>query len=229
MSISARTTPDSTVPSSTDHGPGRRRVAIVALMLGVTAVAVLAARQFAPPRSALPFTERATVLPQPKPLPRLSLVDERGEPFDGSAFRSHWTYVFFGFTSCPDICPTTLAVLTQVRRELQGPPTNRQPRVLLVSVDPVRDDPAQLASYVSFFDPGFHAATGSDAALAQTAGAFGAAYARVEQPGGGYTMDHTASLFLVGPAGELVATSGPPHDPAALARDYRRITAANGG
>ena len=229
MSISARTTPDSTVPSSTDHGPGRRRVAIVALMLGVTAVAVLAARQFAPPRSALPFTERATVLPQPKPLPRLSLVDERGEPFDGSAFRSHWTYVFFGFTSCPDICPTTLAVLTQVRRELRDLPTSWQPRVLLVSVDPARDDPGQLASYVSFFDSGFHAATGSDAALAQVAGAFGAAYARVEQADGEYTMDHTASLFLVGPAGELVATSGPPHDAAALARDYRHITGADAG
>ena len=229
MSISARTTPDSTVPSSTDHGPGRRRVAIVALMLGVTAVAVLAARQFAPPRSALPFTERATVLPQPKPLPRLSLVDERGEPFDGSAFRSHWTYVFFGFTSCPDICPTTPAVLTQVRRELRDLPTSWQPRVLLVSVDPARDDPGQLASYVSFFDSGFHAATGSDAALAQVAGAFGAAYARVEQADGEYTMDHTASLFLVGPAGELVATSGPPHDAAALARDYRHITGADGG
>lgn len=214
------------MPSRADAGaaPVRRWVAIVAMMLGASAVALVAARQFVPSRRAAVATERAMVLPQPKPLPRLSLVDQRGRPFDGSEFRGHWTYVFFGFTSCPDICPTTLTVLTQARRELQSLPADRQPRVLLISVDPARDDARQLASYVAFFDPAFQAATGSETDIAHAASAFGAAYARVEQPGGSYAMDHTASLFLVGPTAELVATSGPPHAAATLARDYRRIT-----
>lgn len=192
-------------------------------MVGATAVGLFAARLFVAPQQSPLVTERATVLAQPKPLPRLSLVDERGQPFDGSDFRGHWTYVFFGFTSCPDICPTTLAVLTQARRELDDLPADLRPRVLLISVDPARDDPGRIASYVSHFHPDFHAATGSAAGVAQAAAAFGAAYARVEQPDGGYTMDHTASLFLVGPAGDLVATSGSPHEPAPLVRDYRRI------
>ena len=133
--------------------------------------------------------------------------------------------MFFGFASCPDICPTTLATLASVRSSLRDLPTELQPEVLLVTVDPSRDDATRLAPYVRHFDPAFHAVTGNEASLARLASALGAAYARVPLAGGGYTMDHTSSLFLIGPDGRLVATSGAPHDAEVIARDYRVLVA----
>jgi protein SCO1/2 len=186
----------------------------------------LLGRVLQPSTPARPVVERATLLPGGPPLPRLDLVDEEGRPFDGTGLRGHWTYVFFGFTSCPDICPTTLATLAGVHRALADLAPALQPQFLLVTVDPARDDATRLEAYVRYYDPQFHALTGRNAAIDQLAGALGAAYARVEQPGGGYTMDHSAGLYLVGPRGRLVATTGAPHDAAVIARDYRAILAA---
>jgi protein SCO1/2 len=195
-------------------------VATVAFVLGL-----LGARMLASGVPAAPVLQRAVRLPDAPPLPAVSLVDETGAPFDGSRFRGRWTYVFFGFASCPDICPTTLATLAEVRRQLQDLRADLQPVVLLVSVDPARDEPARLAAYVRHFDVNFHAVTGAEAAVGQLVGALGAAYARVSLPDGGYTVDHSSSLFLVGPEGRLVATSGAPHDAGIIAQDYRGLVA----
>jgi protein SCO1 len=187
--------------------------------------ALLGARALLPDRPAPPVLERAVWLPGGLPLPDFAFVDESGAPFDARRLQGRWTYVFFGFASCPDICPTTLATLASVRRSLRDLPTELQPAVLLVTVDPARDDVTTLAPYVRHFDPAFHAVTGNEASLARLAGALGAAYARVPLAGGGYTMDHTSSLFLLGPDGKLVATSGAPHDAEVITRDYRALVA----
>jgi protein SCO1/2 len=150
-------------------------------------------------------------------------MDQDGQPLRNEFFTGHWTFVFFGFTQCPDICPTTLATLAQVRKQLADLPEAARPRVLLISVDPERDPPERLAAYVRFFDPSFLGATGSAEATAAAAATFGVPYARVEMPGGGYTMDHGSGLFLVGPGGGLVAYLSAPHEAAVIARDFRRI------
>jgi protein SCO1/2 len=191
-------------------------------VLGLLGAGMLASGVPAPP-----VLQRAVRLPDAPRLPALALVDETGSPFDGSRFRGRWTYVFFGFASCPDICPTTLATLAEVRQRLRELPLERQPAVLLVSVDPARDDPARLGAFVRHFDADFHAVTGEVAAIDRLASALGAAYARVPLPGGGYTVDHSSSLFLVGPDGGLVATSGVPHDAAIIADDYRGLVATS--
>jgi protein SCO1/2 len=195
-------------------------VAFVAGLLGARALIPEA------PTAWTPALERATRWPDSPPLPRLDLVDESGAVFDGTAFRGRWTYVFFGFTSCPDICPSTLTVLAQVRRELHDLPEALQPTILLVTVDPTRDDAARLAAFVRHFDPRFRAVTGEPREIQRLAAALHAAYARVDLADGGYTMDHASSLFLIGPDGNLVATSGAPHDVAAIARDYRALAVA---
>jgi protein SCO1/2 len=187
--------------------------------------ALLGARALMPDVPAPPVLERAVWLPGGSPLPELAFVDETGAPFDARRLLGRWTYVFFGFASCPDICPTTLATLASVRRALRDLPAELQPAVLLVTVDPAQDDAARLASYVRHFDPAFHAVTGDEASLARLASALGAAYARVPLAAGGYTMDHSSSLFLIGPDGRLVATSGAPHDAEVIARDYRALVA----
>jgi protein SCO1 len=193
--------------------------AIVAFALGL-----ILARVFVTPRSSpVPATENATVLPQPRDLPALDLVDQDNRPLPRDFLREGWTIVFFGFTQCPDVCPTTLATLAQVKQKLADLPTSQQPRVLLVSVDPERDPPAILKPYVTFFDPSFMAATGSLAATTQVATAFSVPFAKVPLPAGGYTMDHGAGLFLVSPDGALLAYTSPPFDATVLARDYRKV------
>ena len=204
----------------------KARVARILLLFTVAFVAaLLGARALAPDAVAPPMLERAVWLPDASPLPEFEFIDETGAAFDERRFLGRWTYVFFGFASCPDICPATLATLAAVRRALGELPTELQPVVLLVTVDPARDDPATLGPYVRHFDPTFHAVAGDEAGLARVARALGVGYARVPLATGGYTMDHSASLFLIGPDGRLVATSGAPHDAAVIARDYRALVA----
>jgi protein SCO1 len=197
----------------------RALIVIVAFALGL-----FLARAFLSPREVpVPATERATILPQPRTLAPLDLVDQDGRPLPGDFLRDHWTVVFFGFTQCPDVCPTTLTTLAQMKKELADLPAAQQPRVLLVSVDPERDTPAILKPYVTFFDPAFLGATGTLAATDQAAAAFAVPFAKVSLPSGGYTMDHGAGLFIVSPAGAIAAYSSPPLDAAVLARDFRKV------
>jgi protein SCO1/2 len=205
-----------------------RPLRLVVLVIVAFVAGLLLARLVTPSRSEPPATERATVLPVPRELPALDLLDQDGRRIPADFFAGHWTFVFFGFTQCPDICPTTLATLAQVHRQLADLAPADQPRVLLVSVDPERDTPARLAPYVRFFDPAFMGATGSAAATAAAAAAFGVPYAKVPTAEGGYTMDHGSGLFLVGPDGNMVAYLSAPHEAATIARDYRKIVTWTG-
>ena len=153
----------------------------------------------------------------------LPLTDHNGQPRHLKDFAGKVVVVFFGFTQCPDVCPTTLTTLAQMKKKLADLPAEQQPRVLLVTVDPERDTPAILKSYVTFFDPSLLGATGTLAATAQAASAFSVPFAKVPLPGGGYTMDHGAGLFVVSPAGALAAYSSPPLDATVLARDFRKV------
>jgi protein SCO1 len=193
-------------------------LAIVAFVVGL----VIARGIFKPAGAPVPATESATILVPPRDLPPLDLVDQDGNPLGPRFFEGHWTVVFFGFTHCPDVCPTTLAVLTQFHKLLGSLPAGQQPRVMLVTVDPERDTPARLRDYVRFFDPSFTGATGTPEAIGQAAAAFAVPYAKVTLPGGGYTMDHGAGVYTVGPSGKVVAYSSRPRSAEVLARDFRK-------
>jgi protein SCO1/2 len=195
-------------------------IAIVAFVLGL-----VLARALWPSRPIVPVTEVATVLPEPRALPGLDLVNSAGQPLGHDFFKGHWTLVFFGFTRCPDVCPTTLAMLAQVTRALGELPPAQRPRVLFVSLDPERDSVQLIGQYVSFFNPAFVGATGSPAAVAAAAAAFAVPYARVPLPDGGYTMDHGSATYVVGPSGGIEAIAAGVRDPQQLARDYRKVVA----
>lgn len=193
-------------------------LAIVAFVVGlVVARALFDAREVP-----VPATENATIFVPPRVLPPLDLVGQDGTPLGPKFLEGHWTLVFFGFTHCPDVCPTTLTVLKQVHGLLGTLPDGQQPRVMLISVDPERDTPDRLRDYVRFFDPSFMGATGSAEAIRAAAAAFAVPYAKVTLPGGGYTMDHGAGVFTVGPSGQVVAYTSPPLNAEALARDFRK-------
>jgi protein SCO1 len=162
-----------------------------------------------------------TWLPQPRPVESFSLTDQTGAPFTQDQLRGRPSLVFFGFTHCPHVCPTTLAKLAQVKRDSGIPDL----RVILVSVDPERDSPAALASYLANFDPEFVGLTGDKRVIEGLARDLNVAMARTEQPGGTYTMDHSATVFLVDARGALVAVFTPPIESPNLAADLRGVAA----
>jgi protein SCO1/2 len=199
-------------------------VALVAALAGMWLARLQAPP--APPQSepqALAL-EHATVFPAPRALPAFELIDEHSSPYGPERLTGRWNFVFFGFTHCPDVCPTTLATLAAARRELASMPAEQQPEVVLISVDPGRDTPARLAEYVAFFDPSFTGVTGSPDEIRRLSEALGVAV--IIGPAdaqGNYTVDHSATLFLVSPEGKVVAIFSTPHSPDGISHDYRLI------
>src|SRR5580658_4189372 len=171
--------------------------------------------------SSAPQLASGTWFPAARQIGAFSLTAHSGAAFGPADLMGHPTLVFFGFTHCPDVCPTTLVKLAQVKKTGALPDL----RVLFVSVDPGRDTPAVLAPYVHAFDPDFIGATGDPAEIARLARKFGVAVARVDLPGGDYTMDHSAAVFLLDRRGEIVAVFTPPFEVAPLAADLRRVAA----
>ena len=171
--------------------------------------------------SSAPELASGTWFPAPRALGALALTAHTGRAFTAADLMGHPTLVFFGFTHCPDVCPTTLVKLAQLKRTQALPGV----RVLFVSVDPGRDTPAVLAAYVHAFDPDFIGATADPGEIAALAQKFGVAVARVDLPGGDYAMDHSAAVFLLNEHGEIVAVFTPPFEVAPLAADLRRVAA----
>jgi protein SCO1/2 len=164
-----------------------------------------------------PALASGTWLPRPKAISDFALLDASGRPFTRADLTRAPTLVYFGFTRCPDVCPTTMAKLAQVRRQAALAAL----RILFVSIDPGRDTPAAVGLYAHAFDPSFEGVTGTPAAIQAVARNFAVAVNRVELPGGDYTMDHSAVIFLVDAQG-IVAIFTPPFEVPALAADLRR-------
>lgn len=138
------------------------------------------------------------------------LTSHTGKPFSDADVKGRPFALFFGFTSCPEVCPTTLSQLSSLMEKL-GPKADRM-QILFATVDPGRDTPEQLASYLSSFDPRIVGLTGTPAEVDAMTKAFKAYYRKVETGDGDYTMDHTAAVYLMGPDGRFVATLDP-HEP----------------
>ncbi|AOB28894.1 MULTISPECIES: SCO family protein [Bordetella] len=153
---------------------------------------------------------------------KLALVDHNGTPRTLQDFAGKAVVVFFGFTQCPDVCPTSLAELSQVMKQL-GPDADRV-QVLLVTVDPERDTPEILKQYVTTFDPRFLGLTGTPEQIKQAAASFKAYYAKVPtQDGANYTMDHTAAFYLFDGKGESRVLATNTAGAEALAHDIKAL------
>jgi protein SCO1 len=190
-------------------------ILLVAVALAAAAAGAWVASRVQP--SAPPQLVAGTWLPQPRALPNIPLLDGSGSAFAAERMRGAPALMFFGFTHCPDICPTTLALLAQLRNS----GALAQVNVLFVTVDPERDTPEIVGRYAAAFDESFIGLTGSTAAIQQLAEQLGVASARVELPGGGYTMDHSSTLFLFDAAARNVAVFTPPFDAQRLSDDLR--------
>jgi protein SCO1 len=141
------------------------------------------------------FALRAQVQSNTKIGGSFTLVDDTGAQVTDAALKGRPTVVYFGFTFCPEICPTTLTELTQWMR-LLGPDADKL-NYVFVTVDPERDTPKVMHDYVSAFDPRIRGLTGTPDQIAKVTGEYRVYYKRIPTSDGGYTMDHTAGLYLM--------------------------------
>ncbi len=132
------------------------------------------------------------------------LVDQNGHPFSSDALKGRVTLLFFGFTHCPDICPTTLAIMSTVMDRLGDRAGEVTP--VFISVDPTRDTPAAMKAYADMFDPRIVMLTGSQGEIDAVVKSYMAYAKRVDLENGDYTMDHTASVYLIGRDGAFRST-----------------------
>ncbi len=149
-----------------------------------------------------------------------SLIDQSGQPRTDADFRGHYLLVFFGFTNCPDICPTTLTMIEDVLTMLGPKAENVVP--IFISIDPERDTPAILKSYLSSFGTRFVGLTGTADEVAKAAKAYRVYYQKVALEGGGYTMNHSSIIYLMGPDGKFVSHYEIENGPDALAADLSK-------
>ena len=151
-----------------------------------------------------------------------TLTGSDGQPFASNRLNGKPAAIFFGFTHCPDVCPTTLARLTKLRKQLGSDDTFS---IVFISVDPERDKPEDVGRYAALFDTPVIGLTGSPAQIEQVKKQFGVYSAKAPQPGGGYSVDHTATVFLIDKNGQFVATLSPEEGEAVALEKLRRITA----
>lgn len=205
--------------------PGGFRVILIALVtLTALSAGMLVARfSRAPERPAI----QGLLWPDPKPLAPFSLSASDGQTFDLTQLRERWTFLFFGYTYCPDVCPSTLASMAAVIKNLRADGAAEQVQTVFVSVDPTRDSLARLNDYVTYFDAAFVGVTSTEeAALQSFTRDLGVLYVRQSPDGDGrYEVDHTASVMLVDPRGRLIGVFSAPHVPDQIVERFKRIRA----
>jgi protein SCO1/2 len=202
----------------------RSKVLAFALLCIAAALGIVFSAHHSPKT---PVLETGTLLAPARPLADFSLIDNHGRNFGPAELRGSWSLMFFGYTNCPDFCPSTLTTLAALDKQLRAAKTPAAPRVIFVSVDAKRDTPAQLDKYVPYFDPAFIGLTASDQskieAIART---WNVAVAVQPATDGNYTVDHSGAIFVIDPDGKLAAILTGPFTVEALGNDYRRIVAA---
>ncbi|MEO6079260.1 MAG: SCO family protein [Steroidobacteraceae bacterium] len=170
-----------------------------------------------------PTLASGTTLPAPRPLTAFTLTDHHGANFGNVELSGRPSLVFFGFTHCPDVCPTTLALMAQLQRD----PALEPLRMLFITVDPQRDDQLALQRYVAAFGEGLTGLRGEDAALEPLLQNLGAARRVAPRAGADYAVDHSATLFYINAKGALSAVFSPPFDYANLRSDLAALVASS--
>lgn len=192
-------------------------IAVIALVAGV----FFGLRQNAPDLSEL----TGFSFPEPALLRDVKLIDHNNEPLTESHFQDKWTFIYVGYTFCPDYCPMTLTTLNQTHALLTED-NDTPPATLLVSVDPERDTPEHLKEYVKFFNDDFTGATGSPDEIRKFADQVSAVYALPDDRSDpNYLVDHSSTVILINPDAAVQAVFTPPQTADTLAKDFRLLVA----
>jgi protein SCO1/2 len=160
------------------------------------------------------------LLETPRDIGEFELVDQHGEPFNRARLEGRWSLLFFGFTYCPDVCPTTMTFLNEFVGSLEGTEA-QDTQVVMVSVDPARDTVSQLASYVPFFNADFIGVTGEFLDIHRFATALNTPFRKVAGEGVDYQVDHSSNVVLINPRGDYHGFFQAPLDLAKMKVTYR--------
>ena len=174
----------------------KRRALLSSFLLGVSLVGVAA-------EPAPPGQLKAGILTPTLPAPELSLAGSDGKPLSLARFRGKVVLLAFGFSNCGEVCPITLATLAGARRKLGADAAGVQ--VVYVTVDPERDDAAQMRKFLGSFDPSFVGGVGTRAQIEVAEKSYGISVAKTVNPDGSYTLGHSSSIYLIDRAGGLRA------------------------
>jgi protein SCO1/2 len=208
----------------------RYRIVVSLLALAALALGLWIGQRAIQPKGHVTDGLAATVLPQPRPLAPFELIDQQRQPFGLERLKGRWSFLAFGYTHCPDVCPMTLGALKQASEQIRAAlQSKKQPQVVFVSVDPERDTPQQLDGYVSYFSKDFVGVTGSPQAIEAFARQLSVPYGR--SPGKAsdeYSVDHSASILLIDPQARLFAIFSAPHDPHRIASEFLEIRRIEG-
>lgn len=171
----------------------------------------------------MPGMQTATIFSTPQPVIEFNLQNADGQVFSNAQLKERWSILFFGYTSCPDVCPTTLNQLASIWKTLNDTERTKL-QFVFVSVDPNRDTPEKLAAYVHYFSPEFVGATGTPEQIRSLTKSLGAPVIILPSADGStYTVDHSASLFLINPQQQFAGTISPPYQADALASDLKAL------
>lgn len=190
------------------------------LVLAATAILLLRA-------SDRPEIETGTLLAQPKSMPQFELVNHHGKSFTRRDLTGQWSLLFTGFTSCPDICPATISLLNALDERLRAGGTEF--RMILLSVDPERDTPDVLASYVEIFSRSLTGVTGSLPDVERFCDEIGMNFIHIPGAAGRYTVEHSGALVLIDPFARIAGYFKPPFDPGNMAEDLQAIAGREPG
>lgn len=217
------------------HSATRQRISLVLLaaaaLVGVALVigGYWTLWQTRNPPSASELPPALIAFPERRPLAEFALVDDAKGVFDLKSLDARWSFLFFGFMYCPDICPTTLYDMSQVKRDIlaKGIDTDTL-QFVFISVDPARDKALQLQRYVQYFDPEFVSATGSVGQLTNLTRQLGAPFrAEPETATNVYEVTHSSAIYLVDPAGRYAGIISPPLVPNEIAAEFLKLYRAS--
>ena len=170
--------------------------------------------------------ETGKMLTKPMELTSFNLINHQGKQFQFKDLENQWSLIFFGYTQCPDVCPSTVFKLNQIYDLLdQDQRISKLPQVIFISIDPERDNPETLSEYLAFFNPRFIGITGDQSEIKKITSTMSVYYEKIEQneDSNSYIMNHTASIFLTNDEGKLVASFRPTSTPQELTSDIKKI------
>ena len=200
--------------------PARKYLAIIFLLLAFSGGGVFMYYALNETRQQ---PELATILPFTKVLPEFALVDQTGATFTRADLHGKWHVLFFGFTHCPDICPATLQQLAISRARLAEEGV-AFPQIVLISVDPERDTPDVMASYVGAFGANIKGVTGDIDEIRKLTSDLGIYFEKVGDSGGDYSVDHSAAVLVIDASARWHALFSAPHSVDAFVRDLPILT-----
>ncbi len=185
-------------------------------------------KEVKPVRGKLSLDIFTTLLEEPVVIEPFSLVNHKGREFTLKDLKGKWTFLFFGYTFCPEVCPSTLDNLNGVYEYLGQNGGRNDMQVVFVTVDPKRDTVEQLAGYIPYFNENFIGVTGEEREIKRLTAQLGVSYKSFNPSGNEsddeYQFYHTTSILLIDPLGSLVARFAPPHKPEIIAADFQVIS-----